>query len=187
MKQGYEQTDTAGSGNTPAAGDGRLSDSAPPTGNGNPSGGQEQRRAWMSLLASAEPSDLESYTDRLPSGLRYSFLRRPETGLLMMQARAGNTGTRFNLGEVVATRCVISLQSPEGDSVEGFAVILGRSGRHAELAAVYDALLQTAAAPELEQGLLPLLSGKKREAEERKNTATERTKVDFFTMVRGED
>ena len=141
----------------------------------------------MALLASAEPSDLENYTDRLPSGLRYSFLRRPETGLLMMQARAGNTGTRFNLGEATATRCVISLQSPEGGSVEGFALILGRNGRHAELAAVYDALLQTAAAPELEQGLLPLLSGKKQDALERKNNATERTKVDFFTMVRGED
>ena len=52
--------------------------------------------------------------------------------------RTGGTGTRFNVGEMTVTRCAVQL---EGGAV-GVAYVRGRDRRHAELAALLDALLQ---------------------------------------------
>ena len=58
--------------------------------------------------------------------------------MAMVRARSGGTGTRFNLGEMTLTRCAVSLEN----GVVGIAYVQGRSLRHAEQAAVADALLQ---------------------------------------------
>ena len=73
------------------------------------------------------------------------WLRQPETGLMMVQGRAGATGERFNLGEVTVTRCALRLGATPDAAVAtpvGVAYVLGRSHRQARLAATADALLQ---------------------------------------------
>ena len=59
----------------------------------------------------------------------------------MVRGRAGGTGARFNLGEMTVTRCSVQLD----DGTLGHAWIGGRDERHAEVAAVLEALLQNPA------------------------------------------
>ena len=102
----------------------------------------------------------------------------------MVRARAGGTGLRFNVGETTVTRCAVQLV----DGPVGHAWVRGRDARHAERAAVLDALLQDGGRrAELEAGVIEPLA---RAREARRRAATVRaaaTRVDFFTMVRGED
>jgi alpha-D-ribose 1-methylphosphonate 5-triphosphate synthase subunit PhnG len=144
----------------------------------------ERRRRWMSILATAAPRSLESAWERLDPRPDYAFLRKPEVGLVMVRGRAGGTGTRFNLGELPVTRCSVRL----GDGTAGHAYVGGRDLRHSELAAVFDALLQDGARrPELEARLIEPLEAF-REARRLASAARSApTRVDFFTMVRGEE
>ena len=92
----------------------------------------------MSALAQAEPPAVEAAWAALPAKPSYRLLRAPETGLVMVQGRAGGTGAPFNLGEMTVTRCSVELP----DGTVGHAYVAGRDARHAETAAVLDALLQ---------------------------------------------
>ena len=106
------------------------------------------RQERMRLLALAS-------VERLEAGLSaitppdYEVVRGPETGLVMIRGRVGNTGDAFNMGEALATRCVVSLK----DGCLGYAWILGEDARRVREDAA----------------------------------AVEPTRVDFFTLVRGED
>ena len=101
----------------------------------------------------------------------------------MVRGRAGGTGNPFNLGEMTVTRCALRL--PGGPV--GQAYVQGRDTRHAELAARLDALLQTDEAPRLlSQVIEPLQALEAARRRERSRKAAS-SKVEFFTMVRGED
>jgi len=143
----------------------------------------DARRRWMSVLAQASPAELETRW-RDVTAPPHRMLRRPETGLVMVRGRAGGTGARFNVGEVTVTRCAVEL---EGGAV-GVAYVRGRDQRHAELAALLDALLQDPDRREaLEQGVVEPLAAA--QAARRRVTA-ERvapSRVEFFTMVRGDE
>ena len=89
------------------------------------------RRCWMSVLATAAPGDLERAWTGLADPQRYTFVRAPEVGLVMVRGRAGGTGVRFNLGELPVSRCSVRL----ADGTIGHAYVGGRSLRHAEIAA----------------------------------------------------
>ncbi len=139
------------------------------------------RQRWMAVLAKAEDGALEAAWAGLADKPGYRFLRPPETGLVMVRGRAGGTGSAFNMGEMSATRCAVQL---EGGAV-GIAYVAGRSARHAELAAAFDALLQQ---PEL-RGVLedaviaPLETSQKSRREEERAKAA-RSRVEFFAMAR---
>ena len=64
------------------------------------------RQTWMALLARAPEELLEKHLASQCLG-NLEWLRPSETGLMMVQGRAGGTGQRFNLGEVSLTRCVL--------------------------------------------------------------------------------
>ena len=99
------------------------------------------RQEWMGLLARAPLPLLEqALRDHVQHAPQW--LRRPETGLMMVQGRAGGTGERFNLGEITVTRCALRLAGASPEAPVGVAYVLGRSHRQAQLAAVADALLQ---------------------------------------------
>src|SRR5262245_21646293 len=142
------------------------------------------RRRWMSVLALATPDEFEAAWGRVGDPPPYARLRGPEVGLVMVRARAGGTGLRFNVGETTVTRCAVQLVG----GALGQAWVRGRDLRHAERAAVLDALLQDDdRRPALEAAVIEPLE---RAHEARRRTATARaatTRVDFFTMVRGED
>lgn len=145
---------------------------------------QTQRQAWMALLARAPQALLDAALQG-HAAAEPQWLRRPETGLMMVQGRAGGTGERFNLGEITVTRCALRLGATSEAGPVGVAYVLGRNHRQAHLAAVADALLQDPAQRDaLESSLLqPVrqhLSRQKAQRHERAQT----TKVDFLTVAR---
>lgn len=141
------------------------------------------RQHWMSVLARASLSDIRNAWAALPEQPEYTFLRQPETGLIMIQARTNGNGAPFNMGEMTLTRCSVSINENIGH-----AYIAGRSPEHAELAAVFDGLLQR---PEHSSRLMETVINPMEAAiaEQQKTKAKQvaSTRVDFFTMVRGED
>lgn len=145
--------------------------------------GTASRARWMSILARATREELEKAWATLPNRPAYEMLRRPEIGLAMVRGRAGGTGNPFNFGEMTVTRCAVRL----GDGTTGHCYAAGRDGRKAELAALFDALLQNAANAQLETDVIAPLA--RRQADDRAEASRKAaaTKVEFFTMVRGDN
>lgn len=147
-----------------------------------------QRRHWMGVLARATRAELEAAWASLLPQPRYTLLRRPESGLAMVRGRAGGTGAPFNLGEMTMTRCAIRLEDgrlDKGTPATGLSFISGRDQRRAELAALFDALLQNRAAYAdlMDAVIVPVEA---RISSQRRALAQDvaPTRVDFFTMVR---
>ncbi len=141
------------------------------------------RQRWMGLLSRASPATLEQAWQAVTERPRYRFLRLPETGLVMVRARAGGTGQPFNLGEMTMTRCAVEI---EGGAV-GFGYVAGRDGRHAELAAVFDALmLDDRRRPRLEAEIITPLQRSLEAAKAAQAGRAAATRVEFFTVVRGD-
>jgi alpha-D-ribose 1-methylphosphonate 5-triphosphate synthase subunit PhnG len=142
-----------------------------------------ERQKWMGVLAKANAQTIETLWESVPDKPDWTCIRPPETGMVMVRARAGGTGQRFNMGEMTVTRCVIRLT----DGGVGHAYIAGREKRHAELAAVIDALMQDPERrAELQGSVLSALTEAQEAARDRTARRTAATKVNFFTMVRGE-
>lgn len=145
--------------------------------------GNAPRRRWMGVLARTKLAVLEAACDALGETPAYEMLRRPEVGLAMVRARAGGTGQRFNLGEMTMTRCSVRLAS----GTVGHGFIAGRDRRKAELAALFDALMQE---PAYRDRVETCLIGPSEAAERARRhdlaAAAAASRVNFFTMVRGE-
>ncbi|MEO1491267.1 MAG: phosphonate C-P lyase system protein PhnG [Pseudomonadota bacterium] len=140
------------------------------------------RQDWMSVLAKAPGTRLAAVMEALGPEPAHSWLRAPEFGAVMSRGRAGATGAPFNLGEITVTRCSLRLE----DGTVGHAYIAGRDADHARRAALCDALLQGPRAAELQATVIaPLRADLARAAAEAEARA-DKTRVDFFTMVRGE-
>ena len=101
----------------------------------------------------------------------------------MVQGRVGGTGEPFNLGEMTVTRCSVRL----ADGAVGHAWVQGRDKDHARRAAVADALLQTDAADEITARVIAPLAAEAQSLRDGRAAKAAATRVDFFTMVRGED
>lgn len=140
-----------------------------------------ERRAWLSILAKAPTKDVLAAWDSLAARPAYSVLRAPEIGMVLVRGRMGGSGDAFNLGEMTVTRAAVRLES----GVTGVGYVSGRDRRHAEIAAVIDAMMQSQdLRPTVEGAVIARLS---RGQQERRDTAARKaaaTKVDFFTMVR---
>lgn len=137
------------------------------------------RRRWMAVLARAGADAISARLDGCSPLPRYTRLRGPESGLVMVRGRAGGSGAPFNLGEMTVTRC--SIRTDEG--VVGHAYLAGRNGRQAELAAVVDAMMQDPErAPWLEEAVIaPLEADQRLHRDERARKAAA-TRVQFFAM-----
>ena len=145
----------------------------------------EGRRRAMGALASM-PSVLlaERYGALAGAAPPALPVRGPEVGLVMLRGRAGGGGAAFNLGEASVVRATVKL----GTGEVGHAVILGRDAGRARMAAHLDALWQRPDwRPRIEaEVVVPGLAAEAAAAESRAEE-TEATRVDFFTLVRGED
>lgn len=141
------------------------------------------RKAWMSLLAKAPEGQVTTLLDAVGPRPAFDWLRPPETGSVMVRGRAGATGAPFNLGEMTVTRCALKLA---GGQV-GHAYIQGRRKADAEAAALVDALMQTDAAATVRQGVLAPLEAAQDTRRATRAAKAAATRVEFFTMVRGED
>ncbi len=141
------------------------------------------RKAWMGLLAKAPEGRVAALLDDAMDRPDFTWLRAPEIGSTMVRGRAGGTGAPFNLGEMTVTRCALTLATGE----VGHAYIQGRRKADAEAAALVDALMQTPAAESLRAAVLDPLKAEIAAAKSARAEKAAATKVDFFTMVRGED
>lgn len=145
------------------------------------------RKKWMSLLAKA-PTELLTSTfldvmERTGISPEFTWLRKPEIGGVMVQARAGATGAPFNFGEMTVTRC--SLKLSNGDV--GHAYVQGRDKDKAEKAAIVDAFMQGEQAQIFETDVLAPIERELSAISAKREQKAAKTKVDFFTLVRGED
>lgn len=142
------------------------------------------RRAAMHVLANAQGGNLARLLAEAGIETDAQLLRGPETGLVTVRGRIGGGGAPFNVGEATVTRASVRL--PTGEV--GHAYALGRDGNKVRLAAIVDALLQRPADAGLVETkiLAPLQAIQEAEAGLRR-AETAATRVDFFTMVRGED
>lgn len=141
------------------------------------------RQHWLGLMAKAPQGRVATLLDAAVDRPQFTWLRAPEVGSTMVRARAGATGAPFNLGEVTVTRCALTLTTGE----VGHAYIQGRSKTCAEAVAMVDALMQTAAAATLQAEVLDVLEREQTTKRDARAAKAAATKVDFFTMVRGED
>lgn len=140
----------------------------------------KDRKVWMGLLARAKPARLTTLLPDLPP---HDLLRGPEVGAVMVQGRIGGTGQPFNLGEMTVTRCTVRIASGE----VGHAHVQGRDKAHATRAAVLDALMQTDSATQLRTTVLTPLTTEETASRTLRASKAAATKVEFFTLVRGED
>lgn len=141
-----------------------------------------ERQAVMGLCAEASASELDAVLDALAPLPTVQDLRAPESGLVMLRGRVGGNGAAFNLGEATVTRAAVALEG-----LTGFAYHLGRDAGKARRAATLDALWQQdETRPVVTTGLEPV---RRRVAAERELAARRAaaTRVNFFTLARGED
>lgn len=135
------------------------------------------------VLALTPRERLEPRWSALGIDCPHRRVRGPETGMAMVRGRMGATGSAFNLGEMTMARASVTLE----DGALGHGWVRGRDLRHAELIALIDACAQQEALRErIDSELIaPLAEELAAHHAEASRTAAA-TRVDFFTMVRGE-
>lgn len=141
---------------------------------------QKERQRWLAVLAKADVADLERCFDEVAApGFRR--LRAPETGLVMLRGRVSGTGAPFNVGEMTVTRCSVVLN----DGTVGHGYVGGSDARHAEIAALCDAMLQTEACHhEVETRVIAPLAAAQDQHRQRTTARAAATRVEFFTVAR---
>ena len=141
-----------------------------------------RRKAAMAVLASSTAPDIAARLQmiNLPG---HEDLREAENGLVMVRGRIGGDGAPFNLGEATVSRAAVRLASGE----VGFGYTLGRDREKARLIALCDALVQSEAfATDIEAKVIAPLRAQVSARRDRKAAETAATRVDLYTMVRGE-
>ncbi len=150
------------------------------------------RKAWLGLLARADAARLAGLWADFRAALgsqgdgvaEHATLRAPEIGLVMVRGRAGATGAPFNLGEMSVTRCAVRLMAC---GTVGHGYVQGRDRDHARTAALVDALMQTGAAGAVRAAVLDPLAQAETAARRTRAEKAAATRVEFFTLVRGDD
>lgn len=142
----------------------------------------QQRR--MSIMAHASAKRLVELWAALGIDPCCKMIRGPETGLIALRGSIGGGGAPFNFGEATMTRATVQLE----DGAIGHAAMLGRNHTKARLAAVIDALASDESmADRIEHDILSVLEQEAVESDLSRKAQIQATKVNFFTMVRGED
>jgi alpha-D-ribose 1-methylphosphonate 5-triphosphate synthase subunit PhnG len=138
----------------------------------------------MRVCADATEAEMEAALAAFGGFAAADDIRPPQTGLVMLRGRIGGEGPPFNIGEATVTRAAVRLASGE----MGFAYLLGRSHRRARLAAVLDALGQhEGRRQQLQRSLVEPVTARRDAERATQRAEAAATRVDFFTLVRGED
>lgn len=143
---------------------------------------QIQRQDAMAVLAHTPTQRIAACLSEVEVPA-HEALRQPENGLVMVRGRIGGDGAPFNLGEASVSRAAVRLSSGE----VGFGYVLGRDGEKARLIALCDALIQSDAFKgHIEQKVVAPLRQELETARAQQAVETAATRVDFYTLVRGE-
>jgi alpha-D-ribose 1-methylphosphonate 5-triphosphate synthase subunit PhnG len=143
---------------------------------------QAKRKAVMAVLAHSESAEISGRLEAiaLPD---HENLREPENGLVMVRGRIGGDGAAFNLGEATVSRAAVRLSTGE----VGFGYTLGRDGEKARMIALCDAMVQSDEfAGLVETKVVAPLRAAISAKRNRKAAEAAATRVDFYTLVRGE-
>lgn len=144
---------------------------------------KEPRRRWLGVLARAARPELEQALTLLGEIPPLEPVRSSEPGMVMLRGRIGGTGDAFNLGEATVTRCAVRV----GAGALGVGYALGRDRRKAELIAIFDALLQDATRhAQIQREVLDPLARQQAAQRDAVSRSAASSKVEFFTLVRGE-
>jgi alpha-D-ribose 1-methylphosphonate 5-triphosphate synthase subunit PhnG len=150
--------------------------------NKSEAGSQAQRKAAMTVLAHSDAAEITGRLEALALPA-HEELREPENGLVMVRGRIGGDGAPFNLGEATVSRAAVRLSTGE----VGFGYVLGRDQQKARMIALCDALVQSNEfADAVEANVLAPLRAAIISKRNRKAAETAATRVDFYTLVRGE-
>lgn len=142
------------------------------------------RRAAMAVLVAAEANELACLLGNVGALPEHEDVRQPTTGLVMVRGRIGGDGSPFNVGEATVSRAAVQLASGE----IGFGYVLGRDREKARLVAICDALFQRQDfRPVVDNEVLTPLRARLEAERQLAEARTAATRVDFFTLVRGED
>ena len=143
---------------------------------------QARRKAAMLVLAHSGAAEIARCLEMVgvPD---HEDLREPENGLVMLRGRIGGDGAPFNLGEATVSRAAVRLATGE----VGFGYVLGRDRQKAQMIALCDALVQSDQfAGAVEENVVVPLRAAMVADRSRKAQETAATRVDFYTLVRGE-
>jgi alpha-D-ribose 1-methylphosphonate 5-triphosphate synthase subunit PhnG len=143
---------------------------------------QAQRKAVMAVLAHSDRCEISGRLDTI--GLPpHENLREPENGLVMVRGRIGGDGAAFNLGEATVSRAAVRLSTGE----IGFGYTLGRDAAKARMIALCDAMVQSDEfADVIETKVIAPLRAAISAKRNRRAAEAAATRVDFYTLVRGE-
>jgi alpha-D-ribose 1-methylphosphonate 5-triphosphate synthase subunit PhnG len=143
---------------------------------------QARRKAAMLVLAHSDTAEIGRCLETIGVPA-HEDLREPENGLVMLRGRIGGDGAPFNLGEATVSRAAVRLKTGE----VGFGYVLGRDRQKAKMIALCDALVQSDQfAGAVEANVVAPLGAAMLSDRSRKAQETAATRVDFYTMVRGE-
>lgn len=143
------------------------------------------RKQALDIL-SAAPADFltESYAAISRDASPAVPVRGPEIGTVMVRGKIGGGGGAFNLGEASVTRATVKLDTGE----IGHSIVLGRDKQKASIIAHLDALRQRPDwATRIDAAIVDPARALAEAERLRLAEETEATKVDFFTVARGED
>ena len=141
-----------------------------------------RRKAAMAVLAHATGAEIAARLESvaLPA---CENLREAESGLVMVRGRIGGDGAPFSLGEVTISRAAVRLATGE----VGFGYTLGRNQEKARMIALCDALVQSRDhADSVDASVIAPLRAAIGARHAQRAAETAATRVDFYTMVRGE-
>lgn len=144
---------------------------------------RERRRAAMAVLTCSSAAEIAAHLANIDPVPAHSELREPQSGLVMLRGRIGGDGAPFNFGEATVSRAAIKLATGE----TGLGYTLGREHEKAKLIALCDAMIQNGRHLPLVERLViaPIRARIAAEREQTKQRVAA-TKVEFFTLVRGE-
>ena len=141
-----------------------------------------RRQAAMAVLAHATTAEIAGQLAAI-SLPAHENLREAENGLIMVRGRIGGDGAPFNLGEATVSRAAVRDASGE----VGFGYTLGRDREKARMIALCDALVQSDEfASNIETQVIAPLRAAMLARRSARAAEAAATRVDFYTMVRGE-
>ena len=142
----------------------------------------DERANWLGLMAKSPAKVVDECWQKAGLSPEFEVIRSPEIGSVMVRGRMGGIGDAFNLGEMTVTRASIKLSC----GTVGHGYTMGRSKTTATRVALCDALLQTGDNQRVKDNIIEPLLALKKDNDQRISAKAAATKVDFFTLVRGE-
>jgi alpha-D-ribose 1-methylphosphonate 5-triphosphate synthase subunit PhnG len=144
---------------------------------------KNDRKSLLALLAKSNSNSINECWKNLNISPEFMFLKKPEIGMVMVRAKAGGDGEDFNMGEMTVTRCIVQLDSKQ----VGYGYTAGRDKEKSKLIALVDACFQVETLRKrIKDEVLEPLCSLLNQKQSTQKTKTDTSKVNFFTMVRGE-